>query len=453
MKKTSFITSDLLPLLKLAIPLALTGVAQSSNYFFQTLFLAHLGQAALGAGALAMWLYATLVLISFGTLSAINVLVAHKHGAEEHETISLVLRDGLLLAILIAIPTFLLLWNMSPIFLLFGQHPAIVVLAQSYLHALAWSVLPNLIIIAFLEFLVGIGHARAILFFTLLLVGLNILCSYLLIFGKFGLPALGIAGAGWGTTLSCCITAVALLVYILSKKAYRIYYQNIFHFKGKTHLWELIKLGIPIGTMFSFEVGFFLALTLFMGTLGPQWLAGNQVAMQYMGSMMGIIFSVAQAITVRMGHLLGKKDIYAARRAAYLGTGISAFSMVIVAIVYASIPDKLISIDFNIGNPDNLALIQIIKQLFAVAAIFQIIEATRISLFGALRALKDTRFTLIISILSFWGIAIPVGYLLAKPFHLSGVGLWWGMVVGATTSVILLHWRFKQKIYRGLELK
>ena len=123
--------------------------------------------------------------------------------------------------------------------------------------------------------------------------------------------------------------------------------------------------------------------------------------------------------------------------------------MIIVAFFYLFIPDKLISIDFDSSHPNNLGIIKMIKDLFVVAALFQLFEAIRISLFGALRALKDTQFTLLISILSFWGIAIPVGYLLQKLFHFYGTGFWWGMVVGAATSAVLLHSRFRSKIHNG----
>lgn len=94
----------------------------------------------------------------------------------------------------------------------------------------------------------------------------------------------------------------------------------------------------------------------------------------------------------------------------------------------------------------NLVLIHIATQLLAISALFQMIEAMRISFFGALRALKDTRFTLFISAISFWGIALPIGYLLAKRFNFGGNGLWWGMALGAGFSVLLLLRRFKYKI-------
>jgi len=440
------IKNDLMPLLKLAIPLALTGMVHSSVSFFETLFLAHVSQDALAAGALVGWLFGTMIVILLGTLSAINILVAHKYGANDHHGISLVTRDGLLLAIFFVIPAFLLFWNMSPIFLLFGQSPTIVALTKTYAQALAWGLLPNFIMVACLEMVIGLGHSRLIMKFAILLVSLNIFCSYVLIFGKFGSPALGIAGAGWGMTISYWITAIALVIYLLTHSEYKKYLQHVLIFEQPSFLFELLKLGIPMGLMFSIEVGFFFALTLCMGFLGPQILAANQIALQYMGALMTVIFSTAQAVTVRMGHLLGAKEILLAARVNNAGILIAAVFMGLVALCYWFIPLPLIAIDFDVNNPSNHAIVYYATQFFAVSALFQICEAIRISMFGALRALQDTRFTLLTSIISFWCIALPIGYFIAIPLELGGVGFWWGMVIGAASSVLLLQWRFKKKI-------
>jgi MATE family multidrug resistance protein len=198
--------------------------------------------------------------------------------------------------------------------------------------------------------------------------------------------------------------------------------------------------------MYCFEVAFFFALTLVMGSLGSQLLAANQIVMQYMCALMMVVFSVAQAITVRMGHLLGAREPVAAKNASYTGICISGMFMGVIAIFYWIFPTFLISVDIDVHNPSNAVIVGEIKKLFAISAIFQILEAIRISLFGVLRALKDTNFTLLISIISFWCIALPVGYLLATYFELGSTGLWWGMVMGASVSVILLYWRFKSKM-------
>ena len=442
------ITNDLHPLLKLAIPLALTGLVQSSTYFFQTLFLAHLSSDSLAAGSLVSWFFGTLAVILFGTLSSINILIAHKYGADDHDGISLVVRDGLLLSIILVIPAFLLIYNMPSIFLILGQTPAITALAKSYLYALAWGLLPNFVMISLFEFIIGIGHARIIMIFTVISVSLNIFFSNALIFGKYSMPALGIAGAGWGMSISYWITAFILTVYLLTSKIYKSYFKNICKIRNPSYLLELLQIGLPMGLMFSFEVAFFFAMTLLMGSLGNHLLAANQVVMQYLGSFISVVFSIAQAITVRMGHLLGAKNIRSAKRVYYVGFIMTITFIGICSIFYGFFPDALISIDFNVHDSDNAELIHYAKQFFSIAAFFMIFESIRISLFGALRGLKDTRFPLLISIISFWGISLPIGYLLATYFHFNGAGLWWGMVIGAGFSASILYWRFKLKMRR-----
>lgn len=434
------------PLLALAIPLAMTGLLQSGIFFFETIFLAQLGPDVLAAGSLVSWLVGTIAVILFGTLSSINILVAYKHGAKDEAGISEIVRDGLKLALLMALPIMVLFWNISPLLLLFGQSPDIVLLAKSYLHAITYGILPNVITIALLETIIGLGHTRIILIVSLISVTFTIFFSYAFIFGKFGFPALGIAGAGWGITISYWITAIFLFIHVLTSHQYKRFFQQLFLSNKVSHLLELFRIGLPMGAMYCVEVAFFFAVTLIMGTFSSQLMAANQIAFQYMGTLVGVIFSIAQAITVRMGHLLGAGDPTAARQAGFAGISISVLLMMLASLVYWFYPSALISIDFDIHLPENYGLIREATQFLAVAALFQIVESIRISLFGALRSLKDTHFPLLISVISFWGIALPVGYILATRWHFGGPGLWWGMVLGASFSVLLLLHRFEFKI-------
>jgi len=222
--------NDFSPLLKLAIPLVLTGMMQSSMNFFENIFLARLGPHTLAAGALVAWLFATLIVILFGIFSSINVLISHKHGENDVIGISQVLRDGVALALVLTLPTFFLFWKISPLFLLLGQSPEIVELATAYLHALAWGLLPQLLFIVLFEALLGLGHARTITIFTLLVIPFYIFFSYAFIFGKFGLPALGIAGAGWGMTVGNWIATLFLIFYLSVNRHYSCYLSSLFRY-------------------------------------------------------------------------------------------------------------------------------------------------------------------------------------------------------------------------------
>jgi len=263
----NLIKNDLFNLLKLTLPLTLIGMTQSANFFFETAFLARLGEESLAAGALASWLYMILIGCVFGVMSSINILIAHRHGERNIKEISYIFRDGLVLAVLFSIPSMLILWKIAPVFELFGLQENLLKLAELYLHPLILAVLPNLITIALIELLIGIGHARQILIFTLISVFLVIFSSYVLIFGKLGFPALGIAGAGWGTAAGNIISALLLALYILFRENYRVYCKNIFSFQRRTKLKDLLRLGVPIGIMYCLEIAFFLALTLMMGTI------------------------------------------------------------------------------------------------------------------------------------------------------------------------------------------
>ncbi len=183
-----FLKNDLRPLVHLAIPLALVSMTQSLISFFETLFFAHLDMQVLAAGALVGWLFATLVVIQFGTLGAVNILIAHKWGEKDEAGIAHVLRDGLILAVLLMTPTFALLWNMAPILLLFGQSPAVVVLAKAYLHPLAWASVPGFVMTVLMQLLIGLGRTKTIMLFTLLSVPVTIVLSYGFIFGAWGFP-------------------------------------------------------------------------------------------------------------------------------------------------------------------------------------------------------------------------------------------------------------------------
>lgn len=445
--KSLSLKNDFRPLLKLAIPLIITTVVQSGVTFLGNIFLAHLSEQAFAAGALVSWLFFTLINLLLGTFNAVNILVAHKFGENDHRGISLVLRDGFLLAVLLIIPTFLLLWNISFIFSLFSQKPELIALATLYLHALAWGLLPKFILMVLFEFLIGLGHTRVSMTFNLASVPLYIFFSYVLIFGKLGFPELGIAGAGWGMTVSDWIAATVLCIYITYSQSYRAYVKSIFTWSTPFYLWEIIKLGLPIGLMFTIEVGFFFAVTLFMAVISVTSLAANQIVMQYLGLLIDIILSLAQAMTVRMGHHLGANQPKIAERTSYAGIVLSAIIMIIIAFFYWFCPGVLIGVDFNLHDPRNAETIYLTKQFLFIAAFFQILEAIRIPLFGSLRGLKDTRFSLFTSIISFWGIALPIGYLLSFWFKIGGSGFWLGMVIGTICSVPLLYGRFKQKMH------
>ena len=441
-----FTANDVNKLLKLLIPLVLTGFIESSVGFLSTLFLAHLGTEELAAGAVVQWVFFTLIVILWGTLSSVSVLISQKHGAKDEKGVAQALFDGLVLSLIMVIPAFILLKNFAPILLHIIQDQATVAFAKDYLDGLSWALLPDFTGLVLLQFLIGMGHTRTNMVFSLTWVPLNIFCNYGLIFGKFGFPALGMAGIGWGTALAYWISTVLLMVFLCVKKSYRPYVKIILSLKKTRYLVELCQIGLPMGAMYCIEIAFFLVLTLLMGRISSEELAANQIALQFMGQSSVMTFAIAQAVTVRMGHTLGANQAKKAERSVYLGILFAFSFMVIVALCYWLIPEKLISLDLNPDLHKNADIVAYTKKFLILCGVFEMLEAIRFVLFGALRGLKDTRFTLLVSIISFWGVALPSGYLLATYFKLGGAGLWWGTLLGAIVSITMLGNRFRFKM-------
>lgn len=433
-------------LLVLALPLIASGVLENSLGFFSTIFLAHLSQEALAAGAIVGWTFATLMVIMWGTLSAVSTMVAHCHGAQDDAGVTRVLCDGLVVAVLAAIPATLLIWNLSPLLLVLGQKPAMVALAQPYLHGLAWAVFPDFIFTVLLHFVIGLGHSKTNLVFTLLWIPINVFLNYVLMFGKWGFPDLNIAGIGWGGAISFWIITTAMAAYIFFSKRYRVYRGYLFKNPKPAHISEIFRVGLPMGFMFCIEIGFFTCVTLVLGTIGEKVLAANQIAMQYLGVFSMISFCFAQAVTVRIGHRLGAGDYAAAERTGYLGMSMAFVLMLFSAVFYWVFAYQMISIDLNVHAAKNHEVVQLAKQFLAICAVFQIFESIRITAFGALRGLKDTHYSMLVSILTFWIIALPLGYGLAVWLQWGGNGLWAAMVISQMVGAAILVNRYKRLI-------
>jgi multidrug resistance protein, MATE family len=433
-------------LLLLSIPLIISGVVETSIGFFSNIFLAHLGTTELAAGALVNWVFSTIMVIIWGTFSAITVLVARYFGENNHEEICCVFYAGLFLAVLLMLPSMLLLWNLAPIFLFFGQDVNTVLLAQAYLHGLSWAIIPDFIITILLQFLAGLGRTRITLAFSLIFVPINIFFNYSLMFGKLGLPALGIAGIGWGSAISFWIVTLGFSIYFFSHKIYQLYLRLPHLQKIRKALKEIFQVGLPIGLMYCIEVGFFLGTTIVMGLISINTLSANQLTLQFYWLFSIVTFSLAQGITIQVGHKIGSGNQQSTNYATYLGVFYSCAFMLLPGILYWFFANDLIMLDFDLKSPKNAEIIHLAKEFLMLAGFVQLVEAIRFAFFGALRGLKDTRFTLYISIFIYWIITLPLGYLLAIVFGMQGYGIWVATLLGQIIGTPLMIIRYRRKV-------
>ncbi|BDA75096.1 multi-drug efflux transporter [Rivularia sp. IAM M-261] len=432
--------------LKLAIPLAAAQLSEIATSFTDTMMMGLLGSKTLGAGALGSTTYIALLWTSSGMVSAVGVLTAIALGAGQLQRIRNIANQGLWLTVLLSIPIMLLLWNMAPILLHLGQEESTVFLTQSYLQAIVWG-FPALIGFSVLKNLVSaLNRPQIIMIIMVNGIVVNVIANYILMFGKLGLPALGLAGIGWASTLTLWSQFIAGMSFVSLDKELRTYqlFSNWYHFDFLAFS-EIIKVGLPTALVFAMEISLNTFIAYLMGYLGTVPLAAHQIAIQTAGIVFMVPLGISYATTMRVGQKLGENDPKGVRRAGFVGIGLGVIFVNIVALIFWIFPDFIAGIYLDTKNPDNVEVVQLAITLLSLTAVYQICDGMQVIAGGALRGLKDTRIPLLISLFSYWLIGLGSGYFLGIYLHWGSIGLWFGLVLGLASAAINLTWRFYGK--------
>ena len=428
--------------LTLALPLVAAQLAQSATGFVDTLMMGLLGSQALAAGGLGAIAFGFLLIIPTGVISAVSPIAAEAYGAGKPEKVAEVVRQGLWVSLLFAMPLTLLLLNAEPMLRLLGQTADTSMLTARFLGTIAWGYFPALGFVALRSFVSALSQPRSVMVIVSLGTLLNVIANYVLMFGKLGFPALGIAGIGWASALSWWSMFVALIAYILyqpSLNRYAIFRR--WQFEPKI-FWDLLKVGLPIGATIGIEAGLFTTTTFLIGQMGTVSLAAHQIALQSAAIAFNVPLGISLATTVRVGQLLGKHDAQALRLAGFVGIGCSGLAMGLTALLFWLAPERVVALYLDVKNPANAAVVNLTKMLLGVAAVFQIVDGIQVGAAGALRGLKDTRVPMLIAILAYWVVGFGSGIVFGRSLGFGVVGLWWGLAIGLAVAAIVMPWRF-----------
>ncbi len=430
-------------LLTIALPLAAAYLAEIAMMLTDIVIVGRLGSLELAAVGLAGDLVVETLLFATAIFSIVGVLVAHAGGAGDHGSIGHTVRQGLWLALALSIPGTALSWNLAPLLALTGQDPGVVELAGDYLHAVAWCFLPSLWFVVLRELMAALSQPRSVMAISIAAVGVNAVATYGLVFGAFGLPALGVAGAGWATTLVCWGMFGALAIHVARGRRTRTY--RLFgdlERPDPATCWRILRLGTPIGGLALVEAGMFAVVAILMGVLGTTQLAANQVL--FSAATVGLVVAIAigEAAAIRVAHGTGSGAPAAARRAGFLGMGMGIVVMAAVAIAFVAMPRTITGFFLDTADPANADVVAYAATLFVIAALFQVSDGIQAIASRALRGLKDTMTPMWIAAVGYWVFGVGGGCLLAFPLGFGGVGLWWGLAMGLTITSILLTWRY-----------
>ncbi len=437
-------------LLRLSVPIIITGLSQVGMVFVDTLMMGRLGVVALASGSLGFISYVTVFLICFGLLSSVGVLAAYNIKAPEK--VSHIVRHGLVLALGLGLLGTAVLWNIPQLLLILGQDTRVVEGATAYLHAIQWTMLLALPSIVIREFCSVLGRLRFVVIINVVAIPLNVLANYVFMYGKFGFPSLGLAGIGWATTLISVILFVFLAIYVSFRSPLR-HYRILSQLPrlDPACLQDLFRLGWPVAIRSSMEIGLFTITALLMGVLGTAQLAAYQIAMQTIEVVAMVPIGIARATTLRVSFNIGNLSAIGARYSSYAGLiGGVVFSL-LMALLFISAPLFIVSLYLDIGNDGNQQVLDMAVTFLSVASVFLLLDAVQMISNGALFGLKDTHQPMLLGLFSYWVIGLSSGYLLAFWFDMGGVGLWWGLALGLASAAILFSWRFHRSIERLMQ--
>ncbi len=444
------IRTELRGLLHLALPIIIAQLATTSMGFVDAVMAGRVSPRDLAAVALGNSIWIPVFLLMTGTLLATTAKVAQRFGAGQPEQIAPLVRQALWLALMVGLIASALLLSAEPLLEWMKVEPSLISPSLGYLQGIAFG-FPGVAFYYVLRcYSDGLGRTRPSMAIGLAGLLLNIPLNYVLIYGHFGLPAMGGVGCGWASGIVMWFMALAMAAWTRWAPAYA----------GSRVLvrWEqpqwatigrLVSVGLPIGIAVFAESSIFAVIALLIGSLGATIVAGHQIALNISSLLFMIPYSLGMAVTVRVGQAIGAGQSRQARFVALVGLGAAlccaCFSASLILLLRESIA--------AIYTPDR-AVIQIAAMLIVYAALYQFSDAIQVIAAGALRGYQDTRATMILTLFAYWGIGLPVGYVLGLTDLLGPAsgpsGLWQGLIAGLTCAALMLSLRLARSSGRQI---
>jgi MATE family multidrug resistance protein len=435
-------------MLRLAWPMVLTNLGQVAMNATDVMMMGRLGPDALAAGSLGANLFFAPMIFGLGLMLATSPMMAFELGRRQHSVrdIRRTVRQGFWIAAAVSVPIWVLLWNGEAILLAMGQVPHLAAEAGVYMHTLQWSVLPFYCYIVLRSFISALERPGWALVTVVVAVVFNVFANWCLMFGNLGFPAFGIAGAGMATTLCSTLMFSGLALVVLMVRQFRRYRLfGRFWRPDWPRFGGLLKIGLPIAGLLTFEVAVFNAAALAMGLIDAVSLAAHAIAIQIAAITFMVPMGLGQAATVRVGRAYGAQDAESVRRAGWTAFAMGTSFMALMAVLMVAFPYTLIRAFLDISDPLNAAVVEMAVTFLGFAALFQIVDGAQAISGGMLRGLQDTKVPMIYAAIGYWGIGMPLGVGLAFWLGMRGVGIWIGLSSGLAIVAVLLLARWLRR--------
>ncbi len=443
---------------KLAAPVMLGMLGHTFVSFIDNIMVGQLGTAELAAVSLGNSFMFIAMSLGIGFSTAITPLVAEADAEKNFAAGKSAFKHGLFLCTVLGIILFLMVFFAKPLMYLMKQPDEVVELAIPYLDLVAFSLIPLVSFQAFKQFGDGLSMTRYPMYATLVANIVNVVLNYLLIFGKFGFPKMGIVGAAYGTLISRFVMVGFLWWMLKGHKKSKAYVSQIKIFVlDNTMLKKIIALGSPSAMQMFFEVAIFTAAIWLSGLLGKNAQAANQIALNLSSMTFMVAMGLSVASMIRVGNQKGLQHYLDLRRIAFsiflMGTLFAVFFGLLFFAFHTELPKLYLDEKDVINLVDNTEVLEIASKLLIAAAIFQISDSLQVVVLGALRGLQDVKIPTLITFISYWVIGFPISIYFGQEETMGSFGIWMGLLAGLTTAAILLYIRFDYLTKKLIDLK
>jgi MATE family multidrug resistance protein len=441
MENTGKIRDHIIDTIKLSYPVIIGQAGLMMMGIVDNILVGGLGASPLAAVSVSNSLFNLIFIPGIGICTAVTPLTAIAVGAGKKNECGSIFSQGHIVTLITSIILMLVIWFAADFYYLLHQPPEVVKFALPYTKILALSMVPVLIFQTNMQFIEGLSVMRPAMVITLSANIINGLVGWILIYGKFGMPRLGLNGAGVATFSSRLFMALTITIYIFSSSKFKELNLSLRIKKlNYSIIKKILSLGIPSAVQYFFEVGAFSTAAVMVGWLGVAQLASHQIALNLASISFMCTLGISTAGSIRVSNGVGRRDIPEIRRAGFTAIFLGVSLMACFGLVFIIFRNNLPA--FYVKDP---SVISIASSLLVIAALFQIFDGTQAVGIGILRGLTDVKGPTLITFVAYWIIGLPVGYYLGFGFNLGVQGVWIGLMAGLITSAVLLTLRFNHK--------
>ena len=440
--------SDYIPVyrknLTLAVPVIFSQIGQVTVNLVDNIMVGHLGTTELAAASFAISVFHVGMLFGLGITMGITPLVGQSFNSKDPQNISGWLRNGVFVNVIASI---IVCGIMSMVVLFMnrmGQSEEVVKMAIPFYLIHVASLIPLMLFFSFKQFFEGIGNTKIAMIITIIINLVNIALNYILIYGKFGFPAMGLVGSGWASFVSRLIMPFIFVLIILRNPTFRHYLADASK-SGleRLKIRKIASIGLSIGSQMVIEILAFTLGAIMLGWISKEALAGHQVAIGMAGMTYLISFGLASGTTIRVSHAFGDYDRNELKQAVFASLHLVVVFMSLMGVLFVLLRNQL-----PLLFTSDPAVIQVASGLLVVGAFFQIFDGVQVVLLGALRGMADVRIPLFMAFFSYIVVSLPISYLLAFVFNFGYSGVWIGFVFGLATAALLFAFRLKQQVQK-----